>query len=267
MTRTPTNKPSGNTLADFTPLSPPMVPALLVHCVREIELRGLTEVGIYRVPGSEVEANELLEKFMKNRGAPLLGRYDVHVIASTMKKFLRSLKEPVIPLSLWRVFVDAACNPDATDGEAAMYQAVSELPRPNRDTLAFLMLHLQMVACSPECKMPEDNLARVFGPTILGYSSHEPEAIISEGETQKCTMLALFKISTDYWTSFLQEKENLLPRFNTPEGPHQQFLPAAAAFATPAEFKGIARRTRSRLFEKQHEQQQKRQQYFQSPML
>ena len=51
------------------------------------------------------------------------------------------------------------------------FQAVSELPRPNRDTLAFLILHLQKVADSPDCMMPADNLAKVMGPTIVGYSS------------------------------------------------------------------------------------------------
>ena len=53
---------------------------------------------------------------------PRLANYEVHVVTSCIKKFLRSLKEPIIPLSLWQVFVDAASNPDTTDIEAAMYQ-------------------------------------------------------------------------------------------------------------------------------------------------
>ena len=32
---------------------------------------------------------------------------------------------------------------DEANGVAIMYQAIGELPRANRDTLAFLMLHLQ----------------------------------------------------------------------------------------------------------------------------
>ena len=89
------------------------------------------------------------------------------------------MKEPIIPLSLLQVFVDAACNPNTTDPEAAMYQvishksngffwpifeflmyqsnvsfpmffpqAISELPQPNRDTLAYLMIHLQTIAAN-----------------------------------------------------------------------------------------------------------------------
>lgn len=40
-------------------MSSPMVPSLIVHCIREIESRGLGEVGIYRVPGSERDVRAL----------------------------------------------------------------------------------------------------------------------------------------------------------------------------------------------------------------
>ena len=109
-------------------------------------------------------------KFLIILGAtPLLTKFEIPTITSVVKKFLRSLKEPVIPLSLWQVFVDAATNPDTTDAEAAMYQAVSELPLPNRDTLAYLIVHLQTIADNSIFnKMDKDNLAVIMGPTILG---------------------------------------------------------------------------------------------------
>ncbi len=46
--RTPNAKAGGqgNYLADFTPVEPPMIPAILVHCFREIENRGLGEVSL-----------------------------------------------------------------------------------------------------------------------------------------------------------------------------------------------------------------------------
>lgn len=90
--RTP-SKSHGQTLADFTPFAPPMIPAILIHCIREIETRGLEEVGIYRVPGNESESNEVLDKFMRSKaGAPIISKYEIPVIASAVKKFLRSLK-------------------------------------------------------------------------------------------------------------------------------------------------------------------------------
>jgi predicted HAD superfamily phosphohydrolase len=47
------------TISDYAPSTAPMVPSLIVHCVNEVDLRGLNEVGIYRIPGSEKEVREL----------------------------------------------------------------------------------------------------------------------------------------------------------------------------------------------------------------
>ncbi len=55
------------------------------------------------------------------------------------------------------------------DGLAATLEAIASLPSPNKDTLAFLILHLQRVAAQHEAnKMPIVSLAKVFGPTIVG---------------------------------------------------------------------------------------------------
>jgi Rac GTPase-activating protein 1 len=47
------------TIADYTPHTAPMVPSLIVHCINEVEVRGLNEVGIYRVPGLEKDVKAL----------------------------------------------------------------------------------------------------------------------------------------------------------------------------------------------------------------
>ncbi len=57
------------------------------------------------------------------------------------------------------------------DGLASTLEAIACLPPPNKDTLAFLILHLQRVAAQHEAnKMPLISLAKVFGPTIVGES-------------------------------------------------------------------------------------------------
>jgi hypothetical protein len=47
------------------------------------------------------------------------------------------------PFSKHFFAVQATSSPDETDGESALLQAVADLPQPNRDTLAFLILHLR----------------------------------------------------------------------------------------------------------------------------
>ena len=108
--------------------------------------------------------------------------------------FYRNLREPLITVGLLGDFIRATQKTDKQDADAALYQAISELPQPNRDTLAFLILHLQRVSSSAECKMPISNLAKVFGPTLVGYISKEPS--ISDIQHQvavrkifKCTIM------------------------------------------------------------------------------
>ncbi len=150
--------------------------------------------------------------------------------------------------------MDAANNPDTTDRETSLYQAVSELPRPNRDTLAFIMLHLQRISASPDSRMTVENLAKIMGPTVVGYSSSDPMSIMSETPVLKIVLEALLYISSDYWQKFLQyEPERLFPKFGTPETEHPFTKP-------PPSTGGIAKRTRSR-------QLHRKPLVFQSPLL
>lgn len=79
---------------------------------------------------------------MKNRGVPRLSECDIHVICGCLKDFLRSLKEPLVTHKLWRQFAQAVEIYDAEERRAKLYQAISQLPQPNKDTLAYLVLHL-----------------------------------------------------------------------------------------------------------------------------
>ncbi|XP_043597338.1 rac GTPase-activating protein 1 [Bombus pyrosoma] len=207
---TPTLRGTSGTIADYTPMIPPMVPSLVVHCINEIELRGMSEQGLYRVNGGLTEVKCLKEKFLKGKGAPNLSDVDISTICSTLKDFLRSLREPLITVGLWADFVRATTITDKQDADAALYQAISELPQPNRDTLAFLILHLQRVSSSPECKMPITNLAKVFGPTLVGYSCQKPSpnSLLSETSNQVAIVENLLKIPSDYWANFVNP-ENL----------------------------------------------------------
>lgn len=139
---TPTQKGAIGTIADYAPTVPPMVPALIVHCVNEIELRGLNEVGIYRVPGSEKEVRMLKEKFLRCKAPPILNEIDIHVICGVVKDFLRSLQESLVTNALWNDFIQAVDGKDIREVAPCLYRAISDLPQPNRDTLAYIMLHL-----------------------------------------------------------------------------------------------------------------------------
>ncbi|XP_065528934.1 rac GTPase-activating protein 1-like [Lathamus discolor] len=208
--------PREGVVADFAPTTPPLVPALVVQCVTEVETRGLMETGLYRVPGAEALVREWKQKLLRAGGVlPALSSVaDIHVVCGVLKDFLRGLKEPLVTFSLHPAFLQAADIPDDAACSTALRHVVSKLPRANRDTLAFLMLHLLRVSRSPDCKMDVLNLSRVFGPTLVGHSSANPTPLaILEDAPRQCKVVArLLSLPPDFWTGFVgPEQENVVP--------------------------------------------------------
>ncbi|NXI38900.1 RGAP1 protein, partial [Galbula dea] len=202
-------------LMDFVPSTPPMIPSLVVHCVNEIEQRGLHETGLYRISGCDKTVRELKEKLVRTKTLPLLSKVeDIHVVCSLLKDFLRNLKEPLLTFRLNKAFMEAAEILDEDNSLAAMYQAVGDLPQANRDTLAFLMIHLQRVAQSPETKMDIPNLAKIFGPTIVAHAVPDPDpmTLLQDTKRQPKVVERLLLLPGDYWSQLMMvEQENMDP--------------------------------------------------------
>ncbi|XP_030278350.1 rac GTPase-activating protein 1 [Sparus aurata] len=202
-------------LADYVHDSSPMIPPLVVHCISEIEQRGLHETGLYRLSGADRTVKELKEKFLRGKTVPVLSKVDdIHAITGLLKDFLRNLKEPLLTFQLNRTFMNAAEVLDDDNSIALMYQTVSDLPPANRDTLAFLMLHLQRVAQSLDTRMDVSNLARVFGPTIVGHAVPDPDpmTILQDTKRQAKVVERLLSLPADYWRQFVaaeHEQPNL----------------------------------------------------------
>ncbi|XP_031443430.1 rac GTPase-activating protein 1 isoform X2 [Clupea harengus] len=205
-------QPTEGTLESFAPSTQPRIPQLITQCVNEIEKRGFQERGIYRVPGGERTVKELRERYLSGKGPLLLNKvYDVHVICGLLKDFLRKLKEPLITFQLHHKFMEASEIAEDDNSAAMTFQAIGELPAVNRDTLAFLMLHLQRVMKSPVCQMDLNNLARVFGPTIVGHSIPEPSplTIMRDTTTQPKVMARLLSFRAEYWRSLLRKEKSV----------------------------------------------------------
>ncbi|KAJ3587101.1 hypothetical protein NHX12_013491 [Muraenolepis orangiensis] len=204
------------TLADYVSTTAPMIPPLVVHCINEIEQRGLHETGLYRVSGAERTVRDLKDKFLRSKNVPLLSKVDdIHAIAGLLKDFLRNLKEPLLTFRLNRAFLEAAEITDDDNSVAQIYQIISELPQPNRDTLAFLAVHFQKVAQSLDTKMGISNLSRVLAPTLVGHAvpNPEPMTILQDTKRQAKVMERLLSLPLEYWSQFLMV-ENDRPNYD-----------------------------------------------------
>ncbi|XP_031681481.1 rac GTPase-activating protein 1 isoform X2 [Oncorhynchus kisutch] len=207
---TPSRIREPSTLADYAPSSSPMIPALVVHCVKEIEHRGLHEMGLYRVSGEGHTVKELKQSFLQGRTVPVLAKVeDIHCVTGLLKNFLRNLPEPLLTFRLNRDIMEAAEIQDNGNSLSMIYQTISELPHPNRDTLAYLSIHLQRVAqCVLDTKMDITNLARVFGPTLVGHAVPDPDpmTILHDTNRQPRVMGCLLALPYEYWSQFTVEQ-------------------------------------------------------------
>ncbi|CAF4847550.1 unnamed protein product [Rotaria sp. Silwood1] len=184
------------------------IPALLVHCINEIEQRGLQEIGIYRLNVVESQVKELKERILKSRtGLFDLSHYnDIHLICGVVKDFLRSLSESLLTDTLWKSFSNVIDEESYLIKQQKFDLLIQQLPKPNRDTLAFIILHLQRVSTSPLCRMPIINLSRTMGPAVIGYSSKHISNIDLVGETYQQTRILEFFLNmpSNYWSKFLE---------------------------------------------------------------
>ncbi|KAK9891336.1 hypothetical protein WA026_014579 [Henosepilachna vigintioctopunctata] len=188
-------------ISDYTGTIPPLVPPIIIHCINEIESRETKEVGLYRVPGSEMDVKNLKERFLRGKAAPCLNDVDVYVLCGVIKDFLRSL-EPLVTKNLLKDFFRAAEH----NNNQMLFQTISELPQSNRDTLAYIILHLQRISELKEVKMPADNLAKIFAPTLIGFTSEnlkDKSEVITELMQQINVMKFLLATPPSYWESLI----------------------------------------------------------------
>ncbi|XP_069792174.1 rac GTPase-activating protein 1-like isoform X2 [Narcine bancroftii] len=163
------------------------------------------EPGIYCVPGCERRVRELRECYMRGKGLPPLSHvFNIHIICGLLKDFLQRLKEPVVTFQLQPTFL-ASTGLSDEQSRAELFRAVSMLPRANRETLAYLIVHLQRVMGSPECRMDRQKLARVFGPTLVGHARPNPRPMemIEDSKQQPQVVEHLLSLPSEFWNQFV----------------------------------------------------------------
>ena len=119
--------------------------------------------------------------------------HDVNSVAGLLKQFLRDLPDPLLTREHYNGFIEAASKclvhsirpetnkttgiDDDTVRRDSLHAIINSLPDPNYATLRALTLHLhRVIENSGINRMSSQNLAIVFGPTLMGAGTNIADA-------------------------------------------------------------------------------------------
>ncbi|KRT81169.1 hypothetical protein AMK59_5773 [Oryctes borbonicus] len=136
-------------------------------CIRALQELGMSEEGLFRVAGSVTRVKRLKLSIDSGCFSFLLPEYrDVHVIAATLKMYLRELPEPLLTSMLYNDWITAMKYPE--EQRLSVVQGIlDKLPEANRDNLTYLIQFLSQLSKHPETKMNPSNIAIVMAPNLL----------------------------------------------------------------------------------------------------
>ncbi|XP_037543429.1 oligophrenin-1 [Nematolebias whitei] len=141
-------------------------------CINYIETKGVSQEGVYRTVGSNIQVQKLLNAFFDptNPGNVDFNTsdWDEKTITSALKFYLRSLSEPIMTYDLHKDLMCAAKSENLDFRLSEIHSLIYKLPEKNREMLEMLITHLVTVCShSDENLMIPSNMAVIFGPTLM----------------------------------------------------------------------------------------------------
>ncbi|XP_061451924.1 unconventional myosin-IXa isoform X4 [Rhineura floridana] len=144
------------------------VPLVFEKLTSYIEMHALYTEGIYRKSGSTNKIKELRQGLDTDIESVNLDDYNIHVIASVFKQWLRDLPNPLMTFELYEEFLRAMGLHERKEAIRGVYSVIDQLSRTHLNTLERLIFHLVRIALQEETnRMSPNALAIVFAPCIL----------------------------------------------------------------------------------------------------
>ncbi|NWW97531.1 RHG25 protein, partial [Caloenas nicobarica] len=162
------------------------VPILVQECAEFIREHGVSEEGIFRLPGQDNLVKQLRDAFDAGERPSFDRDTDVHTVASLFKLYLRELPEPVVPWTQYEDFLlcGQVLEADERKGHQELLKQLSLLPRDNYNLLSYICRFLHEIQLNSGVnKMSVDNLATVIGVNLVRPKIEDP-AIIMRGTPQ-----------------------------------------------------------------------------------
>uniref|UniRef100_A0A8C8M0M1 SLIT-ROBO Rho GTPase-activating protein 1 n=1 Tax=Oncorhynchus tshawytscha TaxID=74940 RepID=A0A8C8M0M1_ONCTS len=156
------------------------IPVVVESCVRYINLYGLQQQGIFRIPGSQVEVNDIKNSFERGED-PLVNDqsdHDIMAVAGVLKLYFRGLENPLFPKEHFLDLMSTIKLDSGAERAHHLQQIVVTLSHPVIIVMRYLFAFLNHLSqYSDENMMDPYNLATCFGPTLMPIpDGHDPVA-------------------------------------------------------------------------------------------
>ncbi|XP_052457119.1 unconventional myosin-IXAa isoform X1 [Carassius gibelio] len=177
------------------------VPFVFEKLINYIEMHGLYTEGIYRKSGSTNKIKELKQGLDTDVNGMILDDYNINVIASVFKQWLRDLPNPLMTFELYEEFLRAMGLQDKKEMTRGVYSIIDQLSRTHLNTLERLIFHLVRIALQEETnRMSANALAIVFAPCILRCpDTTDPLRSVQDiGKTTACIELIICEQMNKY---------------------------------------------------------------------
>ncbi|XP_032369432.1 SLIT-ROBO Rho GTPase-activating protein 3 isoform X2 [Etheostoma spectabile] len=147
-----------------------LIPLVVESCIRYINLYGLQQQGIFRVPGSQVEVNDIKNSFERGED-PLIddqNDHDINSVAGVLKLYFRGLENPLFPKERFLDFISTIKLESGAERAHHIQQITVTLSRTIIIVMRYLFAFLNHLSqYSDENMMDPYNLAICFGPTLM----------------------------------------------------------------------------------------------------
>lgn len=141
------------------------LPRIIRECIIQLEDKGLSQEGIYRLSGVKSKIEQLKELYNQGKNADL-DEFEPNILAGLIKLFIRELTDSILPEEIAQRFEEAAAIPNRQEKISQFKKLIPELPVPNKTLLSWLMVHmLHVLQKGPENKMSIQSIGIVLHPT------------------------------------------------------------------------------------------------------
>ncbi|XP_073325989.1 rho GTPase-activating protein 4-like isoform X1 [Pagrus major] len=155
-------------MLSFIQASGQQIPIVVQSCICFINLNGLHHEGIFRVPGSQMEVNNLRDAFERGEDPLAEQRCDLDSVAGVLKLYFRVLENPLFPIESTSQLLEHTQIKNEAERAAQLKTVISSYPEPVIIVMRYLFAFLHHVSqYSDENMMQPYNLAVCFGPSLV----------------------------------------------------------------------------------------------------